>query len=111
MLSGATSIDKYLRTEGISRWAQELHTYEEHDEGIANLKRYNNTADYIVAHSCDEKAFWYPPLRERSIKMETFPENRMLLLFEDTARYGHWNFGHYHMDGDLTVNEPCSSMN
>ncbi len=102
---GATSIDKYLRIEGISWWAQELPTYEELDEGIANLKRYNNTVDYIVTHSCDEKALWYPPLRERGVKKETFPENRMLSLFEDTVRYGHWYFGHYHMDGDLTENK------
>ena len=99
---GATSIDKYLRIEGISWWAQELPTYEELDEGIANLKRYNNAVDYIVTHSCDEKALWYPPLRERGVKMATFPENRMLSLFEDAVHYGHWYFGHYHMDGDLT---------
>ena len=102
---GATSIDKYLRTEGISWWPQEVPSFEELDEGIANLKRYDNTVDYIVTHSCDEKALWYPPLRERGVKMETFPENRMLSLIEDTVRYGHWYFGHYHMDGDLTENK------
>ncbi len=99
---GATSIDRYLRTEGISWWPQEVPTYRELDEGVANLRRHNNKVDYIVTHSCDEKALWYPPLRERGVKMETFPENRMLSLFEDTVRYGHWYFGHYHMDGDLT---------
>ncbi len=99
---GATSADRYLRIEGLDWWPQELPTYEELDEGIANLKRYNNTVDYIVTHSCDERALWYPPLRGRGVKMETFPENRMLSLFEDTVQYGHWYFGHYHMDGDLT---------
>ena len=102
---GATSTDRYTRTEGVSWWAREAPTYEELDEGIANLKRYNHTVDYIVTHSCDEKALWYPPLRERGVKMETFPENRMLSLFEDTVRYKHWYFGHYHMDGDLTGNK------
>ncbi len=98
---GATSIDKYLRREHISWWAQELPTYEELDEGIANLKRYNNAVDYIVTHSCDERALWYPPLRTRTFQTDVYPENHMLSNFEDIVTYKHWYFGHYHMDGDL----------
>lgn len=99
---GATSIDRYMRREHISWWAREMPSFEELDEGLANLKRHNNTVDYIVTHSCDEKALWYPPLRERGVKMETFPENRLLSYFEDIVTYKHWYFGHYHMDGNLT---------
>lgn len=99
---GATSIDKFLRIEGVSWWRREMPSYEELDEGIKNLGRHNNRVDYIVTHSCDEKALWYPPLRERGVKMETYPENQMLAFFEDIVRYRHWYFGHYHMDADLT---------
>lgn len=98
---GATSIDKRFRTEGVSWWPQELPNYDELDEGIANLKKHNNTVDYIVTHSCDEKALWYPPLRTRANKMEIYPENRILSCFEDIVKYKHWYFGHYHMDGTL----------
>ena len=99
---GGTSIDKYMRVEGRSWWLQELPTFEELDEGMANLKRYDNTVDFIISHSCDEKALWYPPLRTRTYKMDVYPENRLLSNFEDVVKYRHWYFGHYHMDGALT---------
>ncbi len=98
---GATSIDKFMRTEGLSWWALEMPTYEELDEGIANLKRYNNKVDYIITHSCGERALMYPPLRMRSFQTGSYPENQMLAYFEDTITYKHWYFGHYHTDGKL----------
>ena len=45
---GATSIDKYMRQEGVSWWKEEMPSFAELDEGIANLKRYNNKVDYII---------------------------------------------------------------
>lgn len=100
---GATSTDKYWRKEGESWWKEEMPSFSEFDEGIANLKRYGNKVDYIITHSCDEKALWYPPLRTRSSHLEVYPENQMLSYFEDIVDYGHWYFGHYHLDGDLTA--------
>lgn len=99
---GATSIDRYMRQEHISWWAREMPSFEELDEGLSSLKRYNNTVDYIVTHSCDEKALWYPPLRTKTYQMGVYPENQMLSNFEDIVTYKHWYFGHYHLDGDLT---------
>ena len=59
---GATSIDRDFRREGRSWWAQELPTYEELDVGIATLKRYGNKVDYIITHSCGQRALMYPKL-------------------------------------------------
>ena len=98
---GATSIDKYMRKEGISWWREEMPSYEELDEGIANLKRYNNKIDYIITHSCGERALMYPPLRTRSSQMCRYPENNMLSYIEDITNYKKWYFGHYHMDSQL----------
>lgn len=98
---GATSIDKYTRQEGISWWKEEMPSFAELDEGIANLKRYNNKVDYIITHSCGERALMYPPLRTRTLQMGRYPENQMLSYFEDIVSYKHWYFGHYHMDGRL----------
>ena len=99
---GGTSIDKYMRVEGRSWWPQEIPTFAELDEGMANLKRCDNTVDFIITHSCDEKALWYPPLRSRTYKLDVYPENLLLSNFEDVVKYRHWYFGHYHMDGVLT---------
>lgn len=99
---GATSVDRIYRTEGVGWWPQEVPTYEEFDEGIANLKRYGHCVDCIVTHSCDERSLWYPALRSGSHPLGVYPENLMLSYFEDAVRYRHWYFGHYHVDADLS---------
>ena len=101
---GATSIDRYVRTEGLSWWREELPSPAELDEAIANLKRYGNKVDYIITHSCGERALMYPPLRTRNFQMGRYPENQMLSYFEDIVTYKKWYFGHYHMDGVLNDN-------
>lgn len=98
---GATSIDKYMRVEGVSWWKEEMPSYEELDGAIANLKRYDNKVDYIITHSCGERALMYPPLRKRNFQMGRYPENQMLAYFEDIVDYKHWYFAHYHADGRL----------
>ncbi len=98
---GATSIDRHMRREGVSWWKEEAPTFAELDEGIANLRRYGNKVDCVITHSCGERALMYPPLRTRDVRMEVYPENRMLSYFEDVLEFGHWYFGHYHLDGRL----------
>lgn len=98
---GATSIDKFMRRENISWWAAELPTGKEVEEGISNLEKYNNQVDYIITHSCDERALYYPPLKDPYQSMKIFPENRILSIFTDTVKFKHWYFGHFHMDGQL----------
>lgn len=97
---GATSIDKMYRTEGRSWWRQELPTFEELDEGVANLKRYGNKVDYIITHSCPERAFAYPAISKNVVKFNC-PEVQMLSYIEDIASFGHWYFGHFHTDAQL----------
>ena len=98
---GATSIDKRFRAEGLTWWKEEMPSHAELDEGVANLKRYGNKVDYIITHSCGERALMYPPLRTRSLQMGRYPENQMLAYFEDIVSYRRWYFGHYHMDAIL----------
>lgn len=97
---GATSIDKMYRTEGRSWWRQELPTFEELDEGVANLKRYGNKVDYIITHSCSERAFAYPAISKNVVKFNCH-EVQMLSYIDDIASFGHWYFGHFHTDAQL----------
>lgn len=99
---GGTTLDKYRRRPGISLWKQEIPSAEEISEGVANLKRYSNKVDFIITHSCDEKALWYPPLRDGPYPMHAYADNQILSYFEDIATYGHWYFGHYHIDANIT---------
>ncbi len=98
---GATSIDRDWRVEGIEWWPQELPTYEELDEGVANLKRYGNKVDYIITHSCSERAFAYPIIRNNATIKYHCPEVQMLSYIEDNATFKHWYFGHFHIDAKL----------
>lgn len=99
---GATSIDRDYRIEGKSWWAQELPTYEELDEGLANLKKCGNKVDYIITHSCGQRALMYPQIRIYAGVKITCPESHLLSNFEDTVQFKHWYFGHFHIDAELS---------
>ena len=88
---GATSIDKDYRVEGESWWSQELPTYEELDEGV----------DYIITHSCSERAFAYPIIQNNATIKYHCPEVQMLSYIEEIATFKHWFFGHFHLDAEL----------
>lgn len=98
---GATSIDRFMRREGVSWWRGELPTYEELDEGVANLKKYNNEVDFIVTHSCSERAFNYPQIKNSATLKADCPESGMLSYFEDFVKYKTWFFGHFHVDAEF----------
>ncbi|MDE6373345.1 MAG: metallophosphoesterase [Clostridia bacterium] len=99
---GATSIDRYWRSEGKEWWAREQPTFDELDEGMANLKRYGNKVDYIITHSCGERALAYPQLRIAAGVKTMYPESHLLSNFEDAVRFRHWYFGHFHIDAKLS---------
>lgn len=99
---GATSVDKKNRKQGVDWWAQEMPSYEEYDEAIANLQRYKNKVDYVITHSCSERTLWYPPLRHSGEKAKGYPENGLLYNIENTITYRHWYFGHFHQDAKIT---------
>ena len=99
---GATSIDKCMRKEGFSWWPQELPTFEELDEGMENLKRYNNKVDYIITHSCGERALMHHQVRRAAGEKIYCPESHILSNFEDTVEFKHWYFGHFHIDARLS---------
>ncbi|MBR1677123.1 MAG: metallophosphoesterase [Clostridia bacterium] len=99
---GATSIDKIYRRENISWWSEEVPTDRDIQEANKNLEKVGYKVDYIVTHSCDERALYYPPLNKRTFQTSVYPENLILSYFEEKVEYLHWYFGHYHLDGDLT---------
>ncbi len=98
---GATSIDKFMRKEGLSWWEQELPSYEELDEGIANLKRIGGKVDYIITHSCPERALLYPAMIRVASYKQKCPEYPMLSYIEDNAKFKHWYYGHFHTDARM----------
>ena len=104
---GARSTDKSRRTEHESWWAEEMPNYDELDEGILNLKPYNNKVDYVITHACDEKTLYYPPFITYGYAYTISLDNRILSNFEDILTYKHWYFGHYHIDRAIMEDKTC----
>lgn len=98
---GATSRDRARRIEGLTWWPQELPSGEEFDEGIANLARHGDRVDFVISHSCSERALMYLVSKRLCPSFALYPENGMLSAFEDRISFGHWYFGHYHVDAEL----------
>ena len=99
---GGTSVDKMYRKEGVSWWKQEMPSSEEIEEAHRNLSNNSYEVDYIITHSCDERALYYKPLTKCYKSKHVYPDNVMLNQFEEQVKYHHWYFGHYHLNGDLS---------
>ena len=90
---GANSIDKHLRTEGISWWKEEEFNYCEANTAYENLNKIGWEVDYVLTHSA--------PF---SIRDKLFESNkpssteRMLEAMLRNIKFKRWYFGHYHID-------------
>ena len=90
---GASSIDKHLRTEGMSWWKEEEFNYHEANTAYENLNKVGWEVDYVLTHSA--------PF---SIRDKLFESNkpssteRMLEAMLRNIKFKRWYFGHYHID-------------
>lgn len=90
---GASSIDKHLRTEGVSWWKEEEFNYHEANTAYENLNKIGWEVDYVLTHSA--------PF---SIRYKLFEDNkpssteRMLEAILRNIKFKRWYFGHYHID-------------
>lgn len=90
---GASSIDKHLRTEGMSWWKEEEFNYHEANTAYENLNNVGWEVDYVLTHSA--------PF---SIRDKLFESNnpssteRMLEAMLRNIKFKRWYFGHYHID-------------
>jgi predicted phosphodiesterase len=103
---GATSIDKYFRTENISWWKEEVPTIDDLQYAKSNLEKYNNQVDYIITHSIDEHALAQLSISLKS-KIKVFEENYLLNWIAENVTYKHWYFGHFHLDVSIDNNKTC----
>lgn len=91
-LGGATSIDKYLRKEGVSWWPDEHITDNDINNALSNLRLIDNKVDYVLTHCAPSRYV---------MKMFSFnpdDDTDKLSIIDSAIEYKHWYFGHYHMD-------------
>jgi hypothetical protein len=102
-MGGASSIDKYYRTEGKSWWKEEMPTEEEKQELLTNLEKYDYKVDYVLTHTCPFDIFnFYANASKLGLQNAYF--NHELehffdtLVFEKKLIFKRWLFGHMHKD-------------
>ena len=91
-LKGDTEI-----VQGKSWWPEEIPDRAEMDNGLENLKRYDNKVDYIITHCL-------PTGYQDIVKRGEFPADAItdyLETIDQTVSYRHWYSGHYHVNIDV----------
>lgn len=98
-MGGAYSIDRALRRLGTSYWEEEIPSNSEYREAVNNLREVERKVDIIVTHTAP---------REIIRRMGKYPDVHDMELtgFLEWVMYdvcfGHWYFGHWHRDEDIT---------
>ncbi len=106
-MGGAQSADMFIRQSGLDWFKEELPTQADFDVAFENLAKVDFKVDFIITHSVCEKALYYPPLIPVRERRGVNQENVMLSAFEQNVSYGHWYFGHYHVDCQVGANKTC----
>ena len=98
---GAYSVDKHMRREGASWWAQEMPTDAEFAEGNKNLDLCGRKVDYIITHAAPEE-----PMKRLGLERNgEYPLNNYLEYVRETVEYDHWYMGHLHRDEDVWMRQ------
>lgn len=93
---GAYSVDRYVRTEGIDWFPEEIPTREEYEEGLDNLEACGYKVDYIITHTAPREVAAALGYGEESL--DEVALRRYLQQIADEAEYKKWFFGHFHED-------------
>jgi predicted phosphohydrolase len=106
-VSGAWSIDRYMRTEGVSWWANEELSYEQLSQAIELYAK--TKPKFVVSHEAPSKAAGVllynlvgPYFAAKGECANSRTANALQLMLE-THQPEEWVFGHYHVDKSFHV--------
>lgn len=92
---GAYSVDKYMRTENVSWWSDELPTAEEYRRSGETLKQAGFRTDYVITHTAPadiiRKIGYFPDYHDMELTGH-------LEWIEHELTFDKWFFGHFHED-------------
>ncbi len=96
-MGGATSVDRFQRTEGVSWWPEELPSQAEYEEATRNLDAVGWKVDYVVTHCCASSIipYIYP---DGEVWQGPDALTDWLDTIEHRLMYKQWYFGHHHQD-------------
>ncbi|MBQ9934384.1 MAG: metallophosphoesterase [Lachnospiraceae bacterium] len=107
VFGGAISRDRIYRTPHKTWWEEEMPTQSEMDYAVENLKKFNNTIDFVITHTVPESimSFSYP------CHEEEMPLNQFLQRVRENITYGHWYCGHLHIEREFENGITCNYFN
>lgn len=94
VMGGGTSIDKHLRTPGLSWWPEEIPSREEFELGEKNLEAVGWKVDYVCTHAAPSSVHDEVLGKYQIKKHDAVTE--YLQTIKDRLDYKVWYFGHYH---------------
>lgn len=102
VMGGGLSIDKHLRTEGLSWWPQEMPSEKEYEFALSMLHKHNYEVDYVFTHTCSVE-IKYELLMELNYDNILGEEelNEFLSYVHKHTTYEKWFFGHWHIDKEI----------
>ncbi len=102
---GAYSIDKFIRTENVSWFKEELPNNEEFEEGLINLQKNNNQVDYVLTHTAPKSII--SKMGFDSCNSDEMALIKYLEMLKTDINYKHWYFGHFHNDIEIDEKFTC----
>ena len=97
-MGGAYSVDRYMRRQNVTYWAEELPSNDDYREASANLARVGRNVDIVVSHTAPAgiiRQMGYSP-NVHEAELAGFLDWVMC-----DVGFGEWFFGHWHVDLDF----------
>ena len=107
-ISGAYSIDKDMRIEGKSWWAQEDITYEQTEFCLDEIERVGADFDYVLSHTCPQRII--PNFIVWDIGPVNCPTAKFLDIVDDRVDCKKFHFGHFHTDKTLVEGDDVNNQ-
>lgn len=102
-IRGSISIDKHLRRENFSWWAEEQLTYT---QGLECLKLYGEVKpNYVFSHDCPDAIALMMGYSGKFSDMKVCNTRTLLQACFDVWQPRYWFFGHYHRAFSTTFRE------
>lgn len=95
---GANSHDIEYRTEGVSWWSQEVPSFCEREEAIANLVAHDWRVDYVITHDAPEQIAGVLVRYSGDWSRKLDEYERWLQEIADKLEFKQWFHGHHHQD-------------
>ncbi|MDO5558925.1 MAG: metallophosphoesterase [Oscillospiraceae bacterium] len=95
-MGGASSHDKWWRTQGVNWWPEEQPCENDYIEAVANLKAADWQVDYVITHCA--------PNEVHNVMMKGNYSDTLTSFFSQIykkLKFKKWYCGHYHHDGVL----------